>query len=203
MKHELPKLNYEYDALEPFIDAETMKVHHQKHHQAYTDKFNAALEKYPELFNKPVKELLKNPNELPEDIKTAVINNGGGYFNHNLFWEILGPNETRPEGELGKAIIETFGSVEQFIEKFTEAGLTQFGSGWAWLCVDKERKLSIKQTSNQDSPLSQGLTPILALDVWEHAYYLKYQNRRPDYINSFWKVVNFRAVEEKYNVDKN
>ncbi len=204
MAHELPQLAYAYDTLEPHIDAKTMEIHHSKHHQGYTNKFNAALEKHPELFEKSVEELLRNIEIVPKDIRTAVRNNGGGYYNHKLFWETLGPNSTesadskKPKDKLEEAIELKFSSFESFKEEFNNTAAAQFGSGWAWLCVDSNNELLIAQTSNQDSPLSEGLTPILALDVWEHAYYLKYQNKRPDYIQAFWNVVNWEEVERKY-----
>lgn len=198
MAHDLPKLPYSYDALEPFIDAKTMEIHHSKHHQGYTDKFNAALEKHPQLFEKSVEHLLIHLDEVPSDIKTAVKNNGGGYYNHALFWEILGPDGGEPQGELEKAIEDSFGGFEKFKEEFNNASATLFGSGWAWLCRNGDSKLQIKALPNQDSPLSEGLKPILGLDVWEHAYYLKYQNRKPEYIEAFWNVINWTKVAEKF-----
>jgi Fe-Mn family superoxide dismutase len=198
MKYILPKLNYEYNALEPHFDEATMVIHHTKHHQAYIDNLNAALEKHPELFDKDLGELLKHLDIIPTDIQTAVRNNGGGHFNHSLFWEILAPNKGgKPVGLLAQAIDNTFGGFDAFKEKFNTAAKTRFGSGWAWLVVNPERKLVITSTANQDIPFNEG-TPILALDVWEHAYYLKYQNRRPDYINSFWNVVNWDKVSQLY-----
>lgn len=198
MAYETPILPYSYDALEPHIDKETMMVHHDKHHVAYTTKLNAAIEKHPELFEKDPKELLKNLSVVPEDIRTAVQNNGGGHVNHSLFWEIMGPDGgQKPDGELRKSIEHTFGSFEDFQKEFEEAATTQFGSGWAWL-VKEGDTLSIMKTANQNSPLSVGKTPLLALDVWEHAYYLKYKNMRPDYVKAFWNVVNWSAVSEKF-----
>lgn len=190
MKHELPQLQYSYDALEPFIDAQTMEIHHSKHHQGYTDKFNTTLEKYPELQEKNAEEILQEINslEIDEADKKAVVNNGGGYVNHNLFWAVLGP-EKQVDENLVKEIEETFGSLESFKELFSKEAGTKFGSGWAWLVRDENGKLKVYSTSNQDSPLSLGHTPILTLDVWEHAYYLKYQNRRPEYIESWWNVL--------------
>lgn len=197
MAFELPKLNYEYGALEPYIDEETMIVHHTKHHQAYTDKFNTALKAYPELYEKSAEEIIADLSSVPEDIQVAVRNNGGGYINHALFWHILGTG-TELAGELKTSIERDLGSIEDFKEAFENAAATQFGSGWAWLVVDSEGKLSVTKTGNQDSPLTDGLTPILCLDVWEHAYYLKYQNKRPDYIKAFWNVVNWDNVAELY-----
>lgn len=197
MVFELPHLKYEYCALEPYIDALTMEVHHTKHHRAYTDKFNVALEKHPELFEKSADEIISELNNVPEDIREAVRNNGGGYVNHKMFWEILGKEEFG--GKLKVDIDETFGSFDNFKKEFSEKAMAVFGSGWAWLVVDKG-KLKIVSTSNQDSPLSSGMKPILCLDVWEHAYYLKYQNKRMNYIGAFWNVVNWDKVEEFYNL---
>jgi len=190
MKHELPQLQYSYDALEPFIDAQTMEIHHSKHQHGYTDKFNTALEKYPELQEKNAEDLLKEINSLKIDEadKKAIVNNGGGYINHSLFWTVLGPTKQVDEN-LVKEIEETFDSLESFKELFTKEASTKFGSGWTWLVRDENGKLKVYSTSNQDSPLSLGHTPILTLDVWEHAYYLKYQNRRPEYIASWWNVL--------------
>jgi Fe-Mn family superoxide dismutase len=190
MKYELPPLPYSYDALEPYIDAKTMEIHHTKHHQAYTDKLNAVLEKYPDLSATPIEELFRNfaTLQMPDADKTTLRNNGGGYVNHNLFWEIMGPKKEVDEG-LSKEIIQTFGSVDEFKKLFTEAALNQFGSGWAWLVRDENGKLQIYSTPNQDSPYLKGHTPIICLDVWEHAYYLKYQNRRAEYIENWWNVL--------------
>lgn len=200
MVYELPKLPYEYNALEPHIDAKTMEIHHTKHHQAYIDKLNAALEKHSELAEKDVDSLISDLNSVPEDIRGAVRNHGGGHSNHSLFWEIMAP-----EGKGGKvseklleAMKKAFGSGEGCHDKFVEAAKTHFGSGWAWLVVNKEGELEIYSTANQDSPLMEGKTPILGLDVWEHAYYLKYQNKRPDYIDAFIKVINWEKVSELY-----
>lgn len=194
-----PDLKYSYDALEPYIDKETMTIHHDKHHMAYTTKFNAALEGQDALMEKSAEEILQDIKSIPEDIRTAVRNNGGGHVNHSLFWEIMGPDGTgKPEGDLLAAIEKDFGSFEKFQEEFETAATTQFGSGWAWLTKDGD-KLQVEKTSNQDTPLSEGRTPILALDVWEHAYYLKYQNVRPDYVKSFWNVVNWNKVSELFN----
>jgi superoxide dismutase, Fe-Mn family len=195
----LPELPYEYDSLESFIDAQTMEVHHSKHHQGYTDKFNAALEDHPDLLEKDAADLLRNIEDLPADIQAGVRNNGGGYVNHSLFWTILSPEESKPEGELLAAIKAKFESLKNFKEEFEAVASTQFGSGWAWLVVDADGDLQVYSTSNQDSPLSEDETPILCLDVWEHAYYLKYQNRRPDYIKSFWSVVNWKEVARLFS----
>lgn len=197
MKFELPKLNYAYDALEPFIDARTMEIHHSKHHQAYVTNLNAALDKYPNL-QMDLKDLMKHLSLLPEDIKTAVQNNGGGHYNHDLFWKLLKVNQGEgPKGALLKAIEQTFGSFEAFKETFGNAAKTRFGSGWAWLIVTPNKELKVLSTANQDTPLAQG-EPILALDVWEHAYYLNYQNRRPDYVSAFFHVINWDVVAELY-----
>lgn len=202
MTYQLPSLPYAYDALEPYIDVETMHIHHDKHHQAYVTNLNAAIEKYPELFNKSVEELMIDLDSVPDDIRVAVRNNGGGHANHSLFWEVLAPNAGgEPTGELKVAIDQTFGDFNQFKEEFTKAATTRFGSGWAWLVV-KDGQLTIVSTPNQDSPLTDGLTPILGLDVWEHAYYLKYQNVRPEYIKSFWNVVNWAEVAKRYELAK-
>ena len=199
MAFELPKLPYAEDALEPYIDAQTMNIHHTKHHQAYITNLNAAIEKHPELSGKSLEALLSDLNAVPEDIRMAVRNHGGGTWNHNLFWQIMGPKMGgSPSGELTKALESAFGSFDSFKEEFTKAATTRFGSGWAWL-VKKGEGLSIVSTANQDTPLSDGTTPILGIDVWEHAYYLKYQNRRPEYISNWWNVVNWAAVAEGYN----
>lgn len=199
----LPDLGYDYNALEPHIDAKTMEIHHTKHHQGYTDKLNTALESVPELAKYSIEEILGNIQTIPEDIKQAVTNNGGGYANHNLFWSIMGPDKGfNPDGELQNALIETFGSVEKFKEEFTNAALTQFGSGWAWLVVDGNDELHVENTPNQDSPLMHGLTPIMGLDVWEHAYYLNYQNRRQEYIENWWNVIDTDKITELYRKAK-
>ncbi|MFS0980974.1 superoxide dismutase [Enterococcus casseliflavus] len=198
MTYTLPDLPYAYDALEPYIDEETMHLHHDKHHNTYVTNLNAAIEKHPELGEKTVEELLADFSSVPEDIQTAVRNNGGGHANHTFFWEILGPNAGgEPTGAIKEAIQETFGSFEDFKEEFKTAATGRFGSGWAWLVV-KDGKLAITSTANQDSPLMDGQTPVLGLDVWEHAYYLKYKNVRPDYINAFWSVVNWDKVNEYF-----
>lgn len=190
MKYELPELAYSYDALEPYFDAQTMEIHHSKHHAGYTNKLNATLEKYPDLSNISLEDLLGELKflEMDEGDKKSLQNNGGGYLNHKLFWEILDPSKAVDE-ELKSEIESTFGSVEAFKEEFSNAAATCFGSGWAWLARNKEDKLEIYSTSNQDSPYTKGHIPILGLDVWEHAYYLKHQNRRPEYIESFWKAL--------------
>ena len=195
MAHSLPELGYAHDALEPHIDAKTMEIHHSKHHQTYITNLNAALEKYPELFEKSVEDLLINLEDIPESIRVAVRNGGGGHANHSLFWKIISPNGSKdPEEKLTSAIDSDFGSFENFQKEFTEKATKQFGSGWGWLCQDKAGKLVCTSTPNQDSPLSSGLTPLLGIDVWEHAYYLNYQNRRPDYIKAFWEIVNWEEV---------
>ncbi|MCL5435904.1 MAG: superoxide dismutase [Patescibacteria group bacterium] len=190
MKHTLPKLPYAYGALEPYIDAQTMEIHHGKHHQTYVDKLNAALEKYPDLKDLPVEELLKNLKTLPVEDKDrlAIGNHGGGHFNHSFFWQIMGPEKAVDE-KLRDEIIKELGSVEEFKKLFTETGTARFGSGWAWLVRDEKGKLEVYSTPNQDSPLTQGHTPLITLDVWEHAYYLKYQNRRQEYIDNWWHVL--------------
>lgn len=198
MAFELPKLNYAYDALEPHIDARTMEIHHTKHHQAYIANLNGAIEKTPELAGKSLVELLSGLNAVPEGVRGVVRNHGGGTYNHNLFWEIMAPNAGgAPKGELLKAIEASFKSFDDFKAEFNNAAATRFGSGWAWL-VKKGSGLAVVSTPNQDNPLSDGLTPILGIDVWEHAYYLNYQNRRPDYIAAWWNVVNWDAVAEKF-----
>lgn len=198
-KHELPALPYAYNALEPHIDALTMEIHHSRHHATYVNNLNAALEGHPELQEKSVEDLLRNLNEVPESIRTAVRNNGGGHANHTLFWQIMSPNGGgQPMGELAEAINRTFGSFEKFKEEFTKAALTRFGSGWAWLVVKPDGSLAVYSLPNQDSPYMEGDTPILGLDVWEHAYYLKYQNKRPDYVAAWWNVVNWDEVNKRY-----
>jgi len=199
----LPELPYPYDALEPYIDAKTMEIHHTKHHGGYVNNLNAALEKYDYLHDYEVETLLKNLAALPEEIRTAVRNNGGGHLNHSLFWEILTPGGPKePVGELKAAIEETFGSFEAFKDAFSKAAATRFGSGWAWLALDAFGKLHVFSTPNQDNPVMENFCPVLGLDVWEHAYYLKYQNRRPEYIQAFWNVVNFEVAEAKYQAAK-
>ena len=200
MAFELPKLPYAYDALEPHIDKETMEIHHTKHHNTYVTKLNDAV-KGTDLESKSIEDIIKNLNSVPDDIRTAVQNNGGGHYNHSLFWEMLTPNASEPSGEVVDAISSTFGSLDKFKEEFAAAAAGRFGSGWAWLVVDNG-ELSIVSTPNQDNPLSEGKIPVLGLDVWEHAYYLKYQNKRPDYISAFWNVVNWYKVNELYQAAK-
>lgn len=198
MAHTLPALPYAYDALEPYIDARTMEIHHTKHHQAYITNLNAALDKHPELHDRPLEALLREINSVPEDIRTAVRNHGGGHLNHSLFWKWMGPNAGgEPTGDLAAAIASAFGSFAAFKEQFSAAAAARFGSGWAWLVVSKGT-LKVYSTANQDSPLMDGDIPVLGIDVWEHAYYLKYQNRRPEYIQNWWNVVNWAAVAESY-----
>ena len=198
MAFELPELGYAYDALEPHIDARTMEIHHTKHHNAYITNLNGAVEKTPELAGKSLEEMLSDLNAIPEAVRGVVRNHGGGTFNHNLFWEVMGPNAGgSPSGDLAAAIDSAFGSFDAFKDEFAKAAGGQFGSGWAWLAKNNEG-LTVLSTANQDSPLSLGLTPILGIDVWEHAYYLNYQNRRPDYIAAWWNVVNWDAVAEKF-----
>ncbi|MDT2701990.1 superoxide dismutase [Enterococcus dongliensis] len=196
MAYTLPDLPYEYDALEPYIDVETMRLHHDKHHNTYVTNLNAAIEKHPELAEQTIEELVTHLNDVPEDIRTAVRNNGGGHANHSFFWKIMAPNAGgEPTGEIKTAIEETFGSFEKMKEEFKTAATGRFGSGWAWL-VWNNGKLEITSTANQDNPLTDGKTPIIGLDVWEHAYYLKYKNVRPDYIAAFWDVVNWEQANQ-------
>jgi len=199
MPFKLPTLPYEYDALEPYIDARTMEIHYSKHHAGYTNNLNSALDGYPDFQSKPIEEILANLDAIPEAIRTAVRNNGGGFANHTLFWNVMGPNVGgTPGGALAEAIDDKFGDFETFKDLFSKAGATRFGSGWAWLALKSGGELEVLSTPNQDSPITQGMTPILGLDVWEHAYYLKYQNRRGDYIAAWWNVVNWAAVEINY-----
>lgn len=202
MKYELPKLPYAYDALEPYIDARTMEIHYTKHHQTYINKLNEALDKHPEIADRPLDELLADVDAVPEDIRTAVRNHGGGHSNHSFFWTIMGAPGVgvgkEPEGKIADEIVATFGDVAKFKDEFTKAAGGVFGSGWAWLVIDADGKLAITSTPNQDSPLMEHQKPLLGLDVWEHAYYLKYQNKRPDYIDAWWNVVNWSAVNEKF-----
>lgn len=197
----LPELPYAYDALEPYIDAETMHLHHDKHHQAYVNNANAALEKHPEI-GEDLVALLSDVDSIPADIRQALINNGGGHLNHSLFWELMTPEKTEASAELAADIAATFGSFEDFQAVFSAAAATRFGSGWAWLVVNQEGKLEVTSTANQDTPISEGKTPILGLDVWEHAYYVKYRNLRPDYIKAFFSVINWNKVSELYAAAK-
>ncbi|MFC3750374.1 MULTISPECIES: superoxide dismutase [Paenibacillus] len=202
MAFQLPALPYANNALEPHIDALTMEIHHDRHHNTYVTNLNAALEKAPELEGKSIEELLTDLNAIPEGIRTAVRNNGGGHANHTLFWEVIGPNGGgAPTGALASAIDSELGGFDKFKEDFAAAATTRFGSGWAWLVV-KDGKLAVTSTPNQDNPISEGATPILGLDVWEHAYYLNYQNKRPDYIKAFWNVVNWEEVGKRYESAK-
>jgi superoxide dismutase, Fe-Mn family len=198
MAHELPPLPYDFAALEPHIDAQTMQIHHGKHHQAYVNNLNAALEKHTDLQKMSAEELLRNLGSVPEDIRPAVRNNGGGHVNHTMFWKMMAPNAGGPpSGGVAEAIKASFGGFDSFKEQFAKAGVSRFGSGWAWL-IDNNGKLSIESTANQDNPISDGKKPILGIDVWEHAYYLKYQNRRPDYITAWWNVVNWAEVNRLF-----
>jgi superoxide dismutase, Fe-Mn family len=200
MAYELPPLPYPFDALEPHIDAKTMEIHHDKHHQTYITNANNALKDHPDLAAKPVEELIANLSAVPDGIRGVVRNNAGGHANHSFFWKILGPNAGgTPSGKLASAIDSTFGGLEQFKEKLQAAGAARFGSGWAWLVVNKAGTLEIVSTPNQDSPIMDGLKPVLGVDVWEHAYYLKYQNRRPDYLKAVWSVINWEAVGKNYD----
>ncbi|NHN32306.1 superoxide dismutase [Paenibacillus agricola] len=199
MAHQLPALPYANNALEPHIDETTMMIHHDRHHNAYVTNLNAALEAHPDLASKTIEELIADLDSLPEGIRAAVRNNGGGHANHSLFWEVIGPNGGgAPSGALADAITSELGGFDKFKEDFAKAGATRFGSGWAWLSVTPAGKLVVSSTPNQDSPISEGNTPILGMDVWEHAYYLKYQNKRPDYIAAFWNVVNWDEVATRY-----
>lgn len=203
MSFQTPALPYATDALEPHIDAKTMTVHHDGHHVAYTNNLNAALEKHADLQAKSVEEILAHISEVPEEIRVTVRNNGGGHANHTLFWPLLSPNGGgEPTGALAAAINHAFGSFAKFKEDFTKAAATRFGSGWAWLVLDKSGQLAVTSTANQDNPLMDGLTPILGLDVWEHAYYLKYQNKRADYIGAFWNVVNWSQASSNFEKAK-
>ncbi|MCY1579874.1 superoxide dismutase [Staphylococcus pettenkoferi] len=199
MAFELPKLPYDYDALEPYIDKETMTIHHDKHHNTYVTKLNSAIEG-TDLESKSIEEIVANLDSVPSDIQTAVRNNGGGHLNHSLFWEMMTPN-SKEEGTVIDEIKKQWGSLDKFKEEFADAAAGRFGSGWAWLVVNNG-KLEITSTPNQDNPITEGKTPILGIDVWEHAYYLKYQNARPEYIKQFWNVVNWEKVDELYNAVK-
>ncbi|MEX2381320.1 MAG: superoxide dismutase [Opitutales bacterium] len=204
MAYELPPLNYDYNAFEPLIDAQTMEIHHTRHHKTYVDKTNAAIEEYPQLAAKDIDELISELNEVPESIRTAVRNNAGGHANHTFFWKILSPaGGGKLHGSLESAIDQAFGSFDNFKTQFTEAAINRFGNGWAWLCLNENQSLEISSTSNQDSPLMKGTVyapghPIIGLDVWEHAYYLTYQNKRPAYVEAFWKLVNWNQAEKNY-----
>ncbi len=203
MAFTLPDLQYPFDALEPHIDAKTMEIHHDKHHGAYVTKLNAALEKAPAIQGKSIEEVIKAIETLPQDIRTAVRNNGGGHFNHSLFWKVLSPKGGgKPTGNLLNEIEKSFGGFDAFKEQFSNAAANHFGSGWAWLGLDRSRKLVIVTTMNQDAPLMQGIKPVLGLDVWEHAYYLKYQNRRPEYIAAFWNIVNWDQASMNFEEAK-
>jgi Fe-Mn family superoxide dismutase len=203
MAYEVPPLPYDYSALEPFIDTQTMHLHHDKHHQAYVTNLNAALEKAPELKDLTAEELIASLENVPEAIRTAVRNHGGGHVNHTMFWSIMAPNAGgEPSGAIAEAIGSSFGDFASFKEKFNDAGVKQFGSGWAWLVRDAGGKLSIMSTPNQDSPLSQGFYPVMGNDVWEHAYYLKYQNRRADYLKEWWNVVNWAEINQRFQSGK-
>jgi Fe-Mn family superoxide dismutase len=200
MPHEIDPLPYDYNALEPHIDEATMRIHHDKHHQAYANNLNAALEKHPELQSKSVADLLRDLDAVPEDIRAAVRNNGGGFVNHNFFWKIMKPNGGgAPTGAIAEAINKSFGSFEEFKTKFNEAGAKRFGSGWAWLVKGGGGELQIMSTANQDNPISEGHTPLLGNDVWEHAYYLKYQNARPKYLEEWWNTVNWEQVNKNFS----
>jgi Fe-Mn family superoxide dismutase len=197
MAHSLPPLPYDAAALEPHIDAQTMQIHHGKHHAAYVNNLNAALEKHPDLAGKSAEDLIKNLSAVPEDIRTAVRNNGGGHVNHTMFWQIMGPGKGgAPSGPAGEAITSAFGSFDSFKEQMNKGGAGRFGSGWVWL-VKAGGKLSVESTANQDNPMMEGKTPVFGIDVWEHAYYLKYQNRRPDYLAAWWNVINWDEIAKR------
>ena len=199
MAFELQPLPYAYDALEPFIDATTMQLHHDKHHATYVNNLNAAIEKYGDLQSKSIEELVAQLDSVPEDVRTAVRNNAGGHVNHTMFWEIMGPNGGgEPTGDIAKAINDTFGSFDAFKQQFNDAGTKRFGSGWVWLVRSNQGNLQVVSTPNQDSPITEGHRPILGNDVWEHAYYLKYQNRRPEYLNAWWNVLNWDEINRRY-----
>jgi superoxide dismutase, Fe-Mn family len=203
MAFELPDLPYAYDALEPYIDTQTMQIHHDKHHATYVNTLNSTLEKYPELASKSLEALLRDIASAPDDVRMVIRNHGGGTINHNLFWVIMSPQGGgEPKGDLARAIDSAFGGFSTFKENFEKAAITRFGSGWAWLNLKKDGSLEITSTANQDSPLMEGLTPILGLDVWEHAYYLKYQNRRPEYVSNWWNVVNWDEVARRYDAGR-
>jgi Fe-Mn family superoxide dismutase len=200
MPFELPKLPFDYNSLEPFMDAKTVEIHHDKHHAAYTNKLNAALEKYPRFFDQTIENILCDLTQIPEEIRNAVRNNGGGFYHHNLWWAQLALDPGgKPTGKIANAIKTTFSDFETFQSKLNTAALNHFGSGWAWLCKKSDGTLVINSTPNQDSPLSAGLTPLLTIDVWEHAFYLKYQNRRDEYVNNFWNLVNWDEIEKRFS----
>jgi len=200
--HELPQLTFAFDALEPVIDARTMEIHHGKHHAAYVANLNKALEAAPDLSEMSMEQLLQRIQDVPEGIRTEVRNNGGGHANHTLFWQVIAPGGSKtPHAKLARQLEESFGSLDAFMEKFGNAAMTRFGSGWAWLVMDEDQKLHVYSTANQDSPWMEGHRPILGLDVWEHAYYLQYQNRRADYVKAFWSIVNWDAVQRFYEFD--
>lgn len=202
-KFVLPELGYAFDALEPAIDAKTMEIHHGKHHAAYVNNLNAAIEKAPSFFSHSVEDILRNINDIPQEIRQAVINNGGGHANHSLFWKVMTPGgNNQPVGEVGKELMSVFGSFDGFVDLFSKAAATRFGSGWSWLVLNDQKNLEVYSTANQDSPLMKGHVPVLGLDVWEHAYYLQYQNRRPDYVKAFWSVVNWDKVNQFYQENK-
>ena len=198
MAYELPPLAYSFDALEPYIDARTMEIHHDKHHGTYVTNLNTALAQYPDWQNKPIEDVIRGLGSVPEAVRTAVRNNGGGHYNHTLFWQWLKPGGSQPSGQLLQALTSTFGSLDALKEQLNKAGLGRFGSGWAWLVIDHTGKLTITSTANQDNPLTDGLTPLFGIDVWEHAYYLKYQNRRADYLSAIWNVVNWGTIAKLY-----
>lgn len=200
-KYELPALPYAFDALEPHIDALTMEIHHDRHHATYVNNLNAALEKYPELTEKCAGQLIADLNAIPEDVRTAVRNNAGGHVNHTMFWKMMSPNGGgQPTGDIAAKIDADFGSFENFKDAFAKSAASRFGSGWAWLVVGKDGKLSVMSTANQDNPISEGLKPVLGIDVWEHAYYLNYQNKRPAYIEAFFHVINWEEVNRRYAI---
>jgi len=199
MPFEVPALPYDFNALEPHIDEQTMRIHHDRHHGAYVTNLNTAVEKHPELFQKSPEALITDLNAIPEDIRTAVRNNGGGHVNHTMFWQIMGPNAGgQPTGSLASAINQTFGGFDAFKTQLKQAAVGRFGSGWGWLTLDRNGGLRVESTPNQDNPLSEGRFPVLGVDVWEHAYYLKYQNRRPDYVDAWWNTVNWQNVNQRY-----
>jgi Fe-Mn family superoxide dismutase len=203
MAFEVPPLPYDYNALEPYIDTQTMQLHHDKHHAAYVNNLNAALQNAPQFASLSIEGLIQRLNEVPDNIRTAVRNNGGGHLNHSMFWQIMTPNGGgQPGGELANAINSTFGSFDQFKAAFNDAGVKRFGSGWAWLVLNPNGSLQVTSTANQDSPLTDGSFPIMGNDVWEHAYYLKYQNRRPEYLSAWWNVVNWNEIEKRYQQAK-